>query len=96
SITIPSERKRRYSAWKEPAKCFGTQGADGQSVPQPWLNPMATLPLTVTAKLHRWRTRLAARYSTEGSSNGCFLGMVPRIHVVQPGVGIKFMSSEDY
>jgi hypothetical protein len=35
SITIPSKRKLRSGAWKKLAKCFGTQGTDGQSAPQP-------------------------------------------------------------
>jgi hypothetical protein len=34
STTAPSERKRRSSAWKKTAKCFGTQRAGGLWAPR--------------------------------------------------------------
>ena len=60
----PEQTETALRRMEETAKCFGTQGTDGQSAPQPWVNSMATLPL-VTAKLDPRRTRLAAQYSTE-------------------------------
>jgi len=69
---LPERTEMALQRMDKAAKCFGTQGADGQSATQPWLNSMAMLPLVIMANPDRFRRPLAARYNTEpvGSSKG--------------------------